>query len=285
MIIGDKYYLNKEIGKGTFGIIYNGHNKITNDKVAVKVERERNDNILTLKHESKILNILKGVKGVVNLRWYGYQAPNYYMVIDLLGLTLEKYKNLNEQYINKRKVGINMKKVVSVGTQMLNIIELVHNRGIIHRDIKSENFLFGCDNDPKLYLIDFGLAKRYLDSDGKHISFRSDKNIIGTVRYTSINSHENKELSRRDDVESIGYLILYLILHRLPWQGLKTNSYKLRLNIICERKKTIINQNIPGPMKKFFKYIWDVKFEEKPDYRYLKTLLNELLEKNITEQA
>ena len=276
MLIGNKYYINKEIGKGTFGIIYNGHNKITNDMVAIKVERERKDNLLTLKHESRILHTLKGLKGVINLRWYGYQAPNYYMVMNLLGITLEKYKNLHEHYMNKKLIGLSKKKIVSIGTQMLTIIELVHKRNIIHRDIKSENFLFGYDNDPKLYLIDFGLAKRYKTSNDEHIAYRTDKSLIGTVRYVSINAHDCKELSRRDDIESIGYLILYLIIHKLPWQGLKIHDGKMRLDMIRQKKQNIILCDIPEPMKKYFNYIWNVNFKEEPNYEYLKTLVSEL---------
>lgn len=284
-VIGSKYLINKEIGSGSFGVIYNGYNITTKDIVAIKIERDRNDDILTLKHETRILALLKGTRGVVNLRWYGREAPHYFMVIDLLGITLERYKNLHGSCVNNKRCGISKNKAVLIGVQMLNIIENVHKRRIIHRDIKPENFLFGRGEDTRLYLIDFGLAKQYINSDGEHISYRSDKNLIGTVRYASINSHDNKELSRRDDIESIGYLMLYLIMRKLPWQGITHTSYSCRLNMIRQKKQNIALQNIPDPMKTYFNYIGNVRFDEEPNYVYLKTLINSLGKQLILEEA
>jgi len=284
-VIGNKYLINKEIGHGSFGIIYNGYNITTKDKVAIKVERKRDDNKLTLRHESHILTTLKGIKGVVQLRWYGHEDALYFMVIDLLGITLERYKKLHEPYVNNKRTGLSKNKIVGIGVQMIDIIELVHKHRIIHRDIKPENFLFGRGDDTRLYLIDFGLAKQYMSIGGEHILYRSDKNLIGTVRYASVNSHDNKELSRRDDIESIGYLILYLIMRKLPWQGITHASDSIRLDMIRHKKQNISLQNIPDSMKTYFNYIGNVSFAEEPNYVYLKTLVRSLGKKLILEET
>ena len=123
---------------------------------------------------------------------------------------------------------------------MIERIKIVHDNFHIHRDIKPDNFVMGIDNDQnKLFIIDFGLSKKYKSqSKGTHISFKTNKNITGTARYCSINTHNGFEQSRRDDLESIGYVLIYFLRGILPWQGLKVSNKKDQDASISQKKKS-----------------------------------------------
>lgn len=151
--------------------------------------------------------------------------------MELLGPSLEDLFT----YCNRR---FTIKTVLMIADQMIDRIEYVHNKLFIHRDIKPDNFLMGrgryCN---KLYLIDFGLAKRYRDRNTKqHIFYRKDKNLTGTARYASMNAHLGIEQARRDDMESIGYVLMYFNRGSLPWQGLKAATKKQKYERISEKK-------------------------------------------------
>lgn len=104
---------------------------------------------------------------------------------------------------------------------MVEALELMHGKGFLHRDIKPENFVIGTEgNHHNIYIIDFGLSKKYIDLNNKHIPEDNNKGLVGTARYTSINSHKGVEQSRRDDLEALGYVLIYLAKGELPWQNL-----------------------------------------------------------------
>lgn len=135
------------------------------------------------------------------------------MVMDLLGKSLE---NLFEA--NARKFSV--KTVVMFGIQALDRLEFLHNKHFIHRDLKPDNFLIGLDRHKHvIHLIDFGLSKKYITREGKHIPYRDGKNLTGTARYASINTHLGVEQGRRDDIESLCYIMLYFLRGSLPWMN------------------------------------------------------------------
>lgn len=165
--------------------------------------------------------------------------------MEILGKSLEDLFNLCSRKYS-------LKTVCILGIEMMKKIQWVHEKNHIHRDIKPDNFMMGIGpNEDKLYAIDFGLAKKYRSSTNKgHIPFKTNKNITGTARYCSINTHKGYEQSRRDDLESIGYVLIYFLKGSLPWQGLKCKQGEDHYEKIHEKKRATptseLCKDIPG---------------------------------------
>lgn len=261
--INNKYIILEKLGTGSFGVIYKGENSRTGENVAIKVE-PINNNTKLLKNESTIYHYLSGLKGIPNVKWFGKDDTNYYMVIDLLGPSLEDIKVLRGTF--------SLKSVLQVGIQCLDLLEKIHNRGLIHRDIKPDNFLLGVKNSAnQIYLIDFGFCKTFdLNNSSKY-----SHNLIGTPTFASINAHNLKELSFCDDMESLGYMLIYLYLNTLPWNKIQNTSKQQIINM----KINIYNdETIPNVLLKYMKNVSLLNFNEKPNYIVLK----ELFDKEIT---
>ena len=198
--------------------------------------------------------------------------------MELLGKSLEDLFQ-----IQKKKFTV--KTVCLLALQMLDRIEFVHNKNIIHRDIKPDNFVVGIGNKSHIiYLLDFGLSKKYRSSRTKqHIKFVSHKKLTGTARYASINALSGYEQSRRDDLEAIGYVFMYFLRGSLPWQGLKLKHGEQRYEKIKEVKKSYdvreLCKGYPSEFAEYIKYTRNLKFEENPDYNKLRLLFIELLKK------
>lgn len=158
--------------------------------------------------------------------------------MDLMGPSLEDLFNMAN-----RKLGL--KTVLMLSTQMLTTIEYVHSRKFLHRDIKPDNFLIGtAKRQHKIFLIDFGLAKKYMQKDGSHIPYRDGKSLTGTARYASLNTHLGIEQARRDDLESIGYVLMYFLRGSLPWQNLRAKNKKEKYEKIKLKKLETTTQTL-----------------------------------------
>ncbi|XP_065333249.1 casein kinase I isoform X2 [Cloeon dipterum] len=269
-IVGAKYRLVRKIGSGSFGDIYLGINITNGEEVAVKLEsvRARHPQLL---YESKLYKILHGGIGIPHIRWFGQEREFNVLVMDLLGPSLEDLFN----FCSRR---FTTKTVLMLADQMIGRIEYVHTKSFIHRDIKPDNFLMGIGRHcNKLFLIDFGLAKKFRDSRTRqHIMYREDKNLTGTARYASINAHLGIEQSRRDDMESLGYVLMYFNRGSLPWQGLKAATKKQKYEKISEKKMStpveVLCKGFPAEFAMYLNYSRGLRFEEAPDYMYLRQL-------------
>ena len=170
---------------------------------------------------------------------------------------------------------------VNVALQ-ISRIEYIHSRNFIHRDIKPDNFLMGIGKrGNQVNVIDFGLAKKYRDPKTHlHIPYRENKNLTGTARYTSINTHLGVEQARRDDLESLAYVLMYFLRGSLPWQGLKAATKKQKYDRIMEKKMTtpsdLLCRGFPNEFAIFLNYTRALRFDDKPDYSYLRKLFRDL---------
>jgi casein kinase I family protein HRR25 len=272
--VGGKYRIGKKIGSGSFGDIYLGINIISGEEVAIKLESIKAKHP-QLEYEAKVYKTLAGGVGVPFVRWYGQECDYNAMVIDLLGPSLEDLFN----FCNRK---FSLKTVLLLADQMISRIEYIHSRNFIHRDIKPDNFLMGIGKrGNQVNVIDFGLAKKYRDPKTHlHIPYRENKNLTGTARYTSINTHLGVEQSRRDDLESLGYVLMYFLRGSLPWQGLKAATKKQKYDRIMEKKMTtpteLLCRGFPSEMAIYLNCCRSLRFDDKPDYSYLRKLFRDL---------
>ncbi|XP_057964126.1 casein kinase 1-like protein 10 isoform X2 [Malania oleifera] len=273
-IIGGKFKLGRKIGSGSFGELYLGVNVQTGEEVAIKLESVKTKHP-QLHYESKLYVFLQGGTGIPHLKWFGVEGEYNIMVIDLLGPSLEDLFN----YCNRK---FTLKTVLMLADQLITRVEFMHSRGFLHRDIKPDNFLMGLGRRAnQVYVIDYGLAKKYRDlQTHKHIPYRENKNLTGTARYASVNTHLGVEQSRRDDLESLGYVLMYFLRGSLPWQGLKAGTKKQKYDKISEKKMLtpieVLCKSYPSEFTSFFHYCRSLRFEDKPDYSYLKRLFRDL---------
>lgn len=194
--------------------------------------------------------------------------------MELFGKTLEAFFNHCQRVFS-------LKTVLLLIDQIVRALELLHFKSYIHRDIKPENFVMGLgNNENKVFLIDFGLAKRFRNYSGLHIQYKVHKKFIGTARYASINAHFGFEQSRRDDLESLGNMAIYFLKGSLPWQNIKEKSKTKKYEKIFDMKvNTSINslcQNMPDEFIKYMTYCRGMKFNQRPDYRYIIKLFRQL---------
>ncbi|CAD8115839.1 unnamed protein product [Paramecium sonneborni] len=203
-IFNNKYIIKQQISSGSFGIVYLAFDKNTKEEVAVKVEKEDNEDASSLEREISILNRLSGVPGTPKFYWSGFEQDYNVIVIQILGKDLSHYIKQYKQFT--------LKTVLQITLQLLTTLQMVHQRGVIHRDFKPENILTGYHLDNStIYLVDYGVSKVYIDKQGKHIQSKEKKSFIGTTRYASIAAHRGYELGRKDDVESMFYVMIYLL--------------------------------------------------------------------------
>ena len=211
--------------------------------------------------------------------YFGQEGLHNILVIDLLGPSLEDLFD----HCGRR---FSIKTVVMVAKQMLSRVQTIHEKNLIYRDIKPDNFLIGRPNTKAqnvIHVVDFGMAKQYRDPKTKqHIPYRERKSLSGTARYMSINTHLGREQSRRDDLEALGHVFMYFLRGGLPWQGLKAATNKQKYEKIGEKKQTTAIKDLcdgfPEEFNKYLSYVRNLGFEDTPDYDYLRELFTKALQ-------
>ena len=269
----NKYQCIKKLGEGSFGRIYEAVYK--SEHFALKFE-DINSNSDLLEGEARIMNYLKG-PNIPLVRSFGTSGNYNILIMQLMGKSLEDLINLKKTFP--------IKTVCLLGYQMINVLEYIHNKHIVHRDLKPDNFVLGLkDLSKNLYLLDFGLARKYRSSTTlKQYPLVNKKKLTGTARYASINALKGYEHSRRDDLESAGYVLLYFLRGSLPWQGIPGKNKDERYNKILQKKMNTTPEELcegfPNEFEKYIEYTRNMEYEEEPDYDRLRGYFIDVMEK------
>ena len=267
-----KYHCIKKLGEGSFGRIYEG--VYHSEHFALKFE-DINSNSNLLESEASIMNYLKG-PNIPNVRSYGTSGNYNILIMQLMGKSLEDLINIRKTFP--------LKTVCLIGYQMIKVLEYIHNKHIVHRDLKPDNFVMGLNELAKyVYLLDFGLAKKYRSSTTlKHYPLINKKKLTGTARYASINALRGYEQSRRDDLESAGYVLMYFLRGSLPWQGIPGKNKDERYKKILQKKEETtaheLCKDFPEEFEKYIDYTRNMEYEEDPDYERLKEYFKNIIE-------
>ena len=263
--IGDTFILDtrKKISTSSNRQVHFGRRKNDNKLVSIKLEKICHSP--TLIKEAKALMHLQGIERIPKLIWMGEQGIYFILIMDLLGPSLETLKK-------KCNGKFSLATTLKISVQILNIIEQIHDKGVIIRYLKPDNMVLGLkDNENYVYLIDFGTAKFYFKK-GEHIKYDDNKNHIkGNRDFISINYHKRIEASRRDDIESLGYNLVNFMKGKLPWTNL--NDSKLKLEKKIDTSLDELCEGLPGEFKEFIDYARKLEFKERPNYSYLNQLL------------
>ena len=296
----DIYKIGQVLGEGAFGEVRLCTHRETKEKRAVKVLKKENMD----KHEQQTMlneiNTLRSLDhpNIVKIFEYFEDEKRFYIVTEHI-----QGGELFDEIIAKGK--FNERDASVLLKQLLSCVSYCHEHNIVHRDLKPENVLLEASKEfDQIKVIDFGLAKLYRDTrTHRHIPYRENKNLTGTARYASVNTHMGVEQARRDDLESLGYVLMYFLRGSLPWQGLKAETKNQKYERILERKLHTSIENLckgfPAEFRSYFEHVRSLRFDDRPDYDYVKRLFRELFfrkgfsydnvfdweELNMTEQS
>lgn len=265
-LAGGRFILDKKLGEGSFGMVYVGHDTQTNQKVAIKLEHKKSSAVGQLSNESRLMELLSKPNrppGFAELFYFGKEPAYAILAMDLLGYSLED----SVQVCSGKTMKFQTAAIVA--EQGISLLAYLHSKCLVHRDIKSENFMWGIgDKQHHLYIIDFGMSTRYYMK--RHVSLATGKQLTGTARYASINAMKGCTQSRRDDLEALAHVLMYALRGHLPWSGLDAPTYKDKLALICKTKETFpiseLCKGFPKEFEYFLQHSRGLRFEEKPNY-------------------
>ncbi|KAG5991558.1 hypothetical protein E4U54_003862 [Claviceps lovelessii] len=266
ILVDERFRVEYKIGEGGFGLVYAGTDLKTEEEVAIKLSHVRDDGLEALEYEADTYKALAGGVGIPRVIWFGRECDYHVLVQELLGPSLEDVFN----YCGRK---FSLKTVLLIADQCINRIKYIHDKGYLHCDVKPDNFLLGIGRQGNvIYTIDFGLAREFdEESDGQGI--RDHRPFGGTTRYASMNNHKQLPQSRADDLESLGYVLLYFARGFLPWQGLKASNRDKRVEAILKLKtETPVEElckDLPEAFAEYMTYIRSLQPADKPDYARL----------------
>ena len=274
-IVFNKYKIKKRLGKGSFGSIYLV--EYNNKLYAMKLENTKKGYYI-LDKEVKLMTLLYGPR-IPYVKSFGQCGFYNVLVMEVLGKSLEELKEL----LPGKKMSIPC--VCKLAYQMIQILEHIHKKFFLHRDVKPDNFIMGIGpNNKFLYMIDLGFAQAYRDqSTLQHRPMSRGQGITGTSRFASINTLSGYTQSRRDDLESLAYVIIYIAKGALPWVNIKSDNkddlYNKILNSKIQTTPEILCKDLPPQFEEYVKYVKNMEYEQEPDYNYLRNLFMNVLQK------
>lgn len=276
-IISQRFVISKKLGEGAFGSVFQAHDLQRDIEVAIKIEEfTKNDEKLkkeSLLKEAKFLNDLKNEKGIPQLIYFVKTETKRILVMTLMGSNLETLFQANQRKFY-------LKTVLLIAEQAITRLEQIHKKDIIHRDLKPENFLVSYEaSDGLINLVDFGLSKKF-KVKGVHIPEKSKVGLVGTARYASLYAHQGNDQSRRDDLESLGYILVYFLKGNLPWMNLVADNKEEKHRLIIKKKEVtsfqMLCEGIPIEFEQYLTSVRALKFDEEPNYDFLRSLFRRL---------
>lgn len=272
------FLVKEEIAHGEFSKIFLGENRVKKKPVALKFEKNSNEE-KHLEHEYQVYQCMKGIPGIPNIYWFGSTTHHNVLAMDLLGKSV---LDLMKQTPDKK---FSLKTSLMLFDQMISLIQVFHSVGFVHRSIKPNSFLTGInENSSQFFIIDFALAEYYQDPDTKvHARLSTDVDFPGNLYFASINAHMGFEQSRRDDLESLGYVIIYLLKGLLPWVGLKSSKTVPMADRVFELKLSASYESLcsglPNEFVQYFQIVRNLSYEEEPPYDSIKTMFRNLFKR------
>lgn len=278
MLFGGRFRIQSLLGSGGFGDVYRGIQESTKSPVAIKMEKITSRASFVF-HEARVMQDIQkkpndGPPALALLKYFGQEGSYRMLIMNLMGRSLED--------IHEKRRRFSLKTTLMLGIQMISRLEFVHSCGYVHRDLKPDNFVLGLNEfKNRIYLIDFGLSSRFLTSEGSHREEQSGKNFVGTARYASARTHEGFSQSRRDDLEQLVYVLIYLYRGRLPWSGLQIMNRDEKERKIGTLKRAIsfgdICRGCPRLFILLLNYSRKMKFDEDPAYEMIRSLMRKEL--------